>query len=164
LLVDEIPESLNDYLESLHRKFQIEFEDINEMIDSGTSLSLADVGPNSVDIYWAGDSPIFHTQRNPSASTKLIAEPHSGAGGALTKCFIGSRSFEPSHTQLSVHPGDVLTLASDGLVIDESALTYEVSNGVSQTSIDILLEDSVASPGSDDASVICYVHRSDEEC
>ena len=158
LMADDIPNSLDDYLESLHRQFQIEFEDIDEMIESGATLSLAEISSDSADIYWAGDSPVFHTRCNPSLSTKLIAEPHSGAGGALTKCFVGSRSFDPSRKQIALHPGDVLTLASDGFVVDESSLSYEVSNGISQDSIDLLLEDSVTSPGSDDASVICYVH------
>jgi serine/threonine protein phosphatase PrpC len=164
LMVDTIPESLNDYLKSLHRKFQRDFEDIDEMIESGASLSLAVVGSDSADIYWAGDSPVFHTRHNPSPSTTLIAEPHSGAGGALTKCFVGSHDFSPSHRRIDIRSGDVITLASDGFIIDESFISYEVSNnGFSQAKIDAMLEDSVASPGSDDASVICYIHVDEEE-
>lgn len=158
-MVDAIPKSLNEYLAALHRKFQTDFEDLNEMLESGASLSLAEVGINFADIYWAGDSPVFHTRLNPSPATTLVAEPHSGAGGALTECFTGSRSFSPSHRRIELHPGDILTLASDGFIIDESSLSYESSNGgLTQAGIDTMLEASVASPNSDDASVICYVH------
>ena len=163
LIVDSIPESLDHYLATLHRSFQSDFEDIDDMLASGASLSIADIFRDSAEIYWAGDSPVYHTRLERSPSTSLIAEPHSGAGGALTKCFIGSRPFAPSYKRLELLPGDVLTLASDGFVIDESSLSYEVSTGgLCQASIDAMLESSVAAAGSDDASVVCYVHREEE--
>lgn len=159
LMVDAIPDSLGDYLAELHAKFYRDFDDVNDMLESGASVSLVDINKNVAEIYWAGDSPVFHTRQTPSPLTTLIAKPHSGASGALTSCFVGTRPFAPSHSRVELQGGDVLTLASDGFVVDAASLSYEASHGgFSQAKIDTLLDWSVSEPGSDDASVICYVH------
>ena len=152
--------SFEDYLMRVHQRFKSEFDDFEEMLASGASISAAIVSGNMADCFWAGDSPIYHSWKLPRPGTRKIAEADVGSTGGLTNCFRGTSDLRLSRTQLELADGDILTLASDGLAADEWELT-DVFNrlGVTQGMIDELLETSMAQPSSDDVTMIAYQHR-----
>jgi protein phosphatase len=159
LMGDAIDEPIGVYLQHLHEAFRSEFVDLPEFLKCGASLSLASLAGDQADIYWAGDSPVFHTRICEEPSSRMIAAPHVNASGALTSCFKGTERFAPGHIHVELAKGDSLTIASDGVAIDEASLAYELTQcAVAQAFIDQILDSSVASTDSDDATIVCYVH------
>lgn len=149
--------SLLNILQRLHSEIRSEFDDIQEFLASGASIAFALVTGNTAHILWAGDSPVFHTRAD-GQCTRLTV-PHSSSLDVLDNWFSGARKLEPDETTVKLASNDVLTLCSDGAILDEPSLGTAVQNEVlSQAHIDSLLDDSVVAFDSDDATIVCYRH------
>ncbi len=151
----DVPQALAAYVRRLHEVFVREFADVEEMLRSAASISLAVVCAGVADILWTGDSPIYWTKGRGSArcSTTQLSTSHK-VGRSLTKCFCGMQpvAFDQFHVRLS--PGDIVTVMSDGAIHEETMLSdlYE-RVGFCQDACDEILQEGLVHPRSDDVSV-----------
>ncbi len=151
--------SLLEILQRLHHQIRAEFEDVEDFLVSGASITFALVCGNTAHLLWAGDSPAYHATTGPDGQCRRLTVPHSSSADVLENWFSGDRVLSPQETTLELAKNDVLVICSDGAVLDETMLRQVVQkNLLSQAHLDELLDNSVAAFDSDDATIICYQH------
>ena len=57
-------------------------------------------------------------------SREMISTPDHSTGGQLTNCFGGGSPFELRHRRLQLAHGDIITVASDGVAVDEHTISH----------------------------------------
>jgi serine/threonine protein phosphatase PrpC len=114
---------LKQYLRQLNDGFYAEFSELDEMMASGATLSVALLQEDAADCFWAGDSPIYWSR--PSSHgylTRQISVPDR-KGSLLSDNFGAHAPFALKHEQVAIGPGDIVTIASDGVVHDAESLS-----------------------------------------
>lgn len=120
-------DALRAYLEKINAEFYAEANTrgIDGFSDSGASLAVSLLHHSAADCFWAGDSPIFISRKTSSGyDTEMISTPDHGTGGQLTNCFGGGSPFDLRHRRLRLAHGDIITVASDGVAVDEYTLSH----------------------------------------
>lgn len=151
-----LSEQVNAYLSSLHQQFRADFEDFEEMLTSAASLSLAVIEETAAHIFWAGDSPIYLTEcRDEEFKTSRISTPHVSPKGRLAKCFCGDSLLEVDYREVSIQPGDIVTISSDGAVHEETMLNelYQ-REGFGEPVCDEVIEIGLREQFADDVSIV----------
>jgi len=151
-----VAEQLRGYLSQLHQRFRDEFEDLAEMLTSAASIGVAVAAENTAHVLWAGDSPVYMTDcREQSYKTARISFPHVDPKGALVKCFRGDSPFEFDYRELTIQPGDIVTMTSDGAVHEETMLNelYQ-REGFDERVCHEVVETALRQPHSDDVSIV----------
>jgi serine/threonine protein phosphatase PrpC len=116
---------LHGYLNRLHSQFYAEFSSGPDgFLDSGASLSVALLLRDTAYCLWAGDSPIYISRRTVAGfDTELISRPDQDSAHRLTNAFGAGSPFELRVRRLSISRGDIVTITSDGVAIDEWTLS-----------------------------------------
>lgn len=149
--------TLLEAIQHVHAQLRSDFDDFEEFLTSGASIAFALVTGNAAHILWAGDAPVFHATED--GQCQRLTVPHSTSPDALNNWFSGHRTPDPEETTVELAANDVLTICSDGAIIDAVSLGAGVRHGLlSQSYIDQLVDESVAAFDSDDATIICYQH------
>lgn len=155
-----VVEQLRQYLVALNREFHDEFSDMEDMQASGASLSGAVLYGDMADCLWVGDSPIYILRHSVAGfASEMIMRPDK-KGNALTDHFGGAAPFELKHRHVTLSPGDILTITSDGVVHDEGLLGDAYTRlGFSQAFLDDVKNRAYRSPVCDDISVVACQRR-----
>ena len=97
--------SLDDILRELTADFRDAFDDLQQMLESGASVSVAHVRKQRAEIAWAGDSPIFHANGSGGEvrTTRVSTLDHNELGH-LTNYFSGEHSTTFHRLALSLPP------------------------------------------------------------
>ena len=117
--------SLKDYLDNLNIQFKSEFAtpEYEGMLNSGASLSVVLIHNQVADCLWAGDSPIYHSRKTKKTyETQLLIRPDHDRSGRITNCFGANLPFNLHHCCVQVAAGDIITLTSDGILVDDFTL------------------------------------------
>lgn len=151
----DVTNQLRDYLTALNRSFHEEFAEMEDMRDSGASLSVAVLGGWLADCLWAGDSPIYISRQRPNGyDTELILRPDV-RNRALTDHFGGTAPFNLKHVRLTLQLGDILTITSDGAVHDADLLSDTYARcGFTPTVLREIRDLAYQSSTCDDVSVV----------
>lgn len=150
--------SISSFVRGAHAEFLEEFNGFDDFLKSGCTISIAAIKENKAIIVWAGDSPVFHTRYSEQFSIRMTT-PHCNALGELTSCFCGDLTLDISSVEIDLVAGDVVTIASDGVVVDEMTLLEASSTGaIGEEFVHRTLKSSTESLGSDDSTMICYQH------
>jgi len=155
-----LAEQLAAYLKGAHQAFLAEFSRNEDMLCSASTLSLAAIQGNCAACFWVGDSPIYLTTRVAKAfATRRVSFPDVHPRlMSLTATFSGD-VFAPHHEPIQMKKGDVLTLATDGLIQGEARINELYTlQGVSQRTVDTMIAESVPFRHSDDCT-ISVAHR-----
>ena len=151
-------DSLRSYLNQLHKDFYVEFAapGMEGFLDSGATLSVALLHHAVAACLWAGDSPIYLSRRTAVGyETELITTPDHDPHGRLRNCFGAGSPFNLRHRHLSLACGDVITITSDGLSIDEYTLSHIYQeNGVSTATLEQMVHLSARGHFWDELSVV----------
>ena len=148
---------LVELLQDLRIKMVSEFDDFQDLLESGASISCAVVSNNTADCAWAGDSPMFHVSAT-TKSAKMLSPLHANANGALTNYFMGNFEFHPSSVQLELETGDLLIICSDGANLTVETATELLASADLENSIEQILEVALKSNLGDDATIVAYRH------
>lgn len=170
LAVDTIPfvpgvaplESLQVYLKDLHAHFYAEFAAGPEgFTDSGASLSLALLHHGVADCLWAGDSPIYASKKHAKGfTTEMISRPDQDVQRRLTNVFGAGSPFDLRHRRIDLSEGDIVTVTSDGVTVDEDSLSGIFgTKGLSRAALDELVRLSTRGRCWDDISVVAGQFR-----
>lgn len=150
--------SASTLLANGHAAFVREFDGFDDFLTSGCTISLIAIDGNRAVCLWAGDSPVYYTSPTKCQSFR-VSTPHNNNRGELTECFNGDRILNFEIVELDLEKGDVVTVASDGVIIDKSTLLDVVSsNRLGSDFLSQTLETSTRASGSDDSTMICYQH------
>ena len=147
-------QSLAAYLNGLHGQFVEEFEDIDEMLQSAASISLAVIHAATADVLWTGDSPVFWTTGGVgNRKTTRLSTPHN-EGRGLTKCFCGMHPCEFDQVRIPLSDGDIVTVMSDGAIHEETLLSGLFERfGFRQEACREILDEGLSHPHADDVSI-----------
>lgn len=163
LTQDAIPSSpdidakaqFQDYLMSLNEQFRSEFSDLDEMLESGSCLSIAFHLDSETHCFWVGDSPIYETRlADGHSETELISRPDSAGEHRVTDWFGGTSPFQLKHRLLS-RDATICTITSDGAIVDAASLNklYQ-EHGLQQEIASRICEESLMNPEADDVSIV----------
>ncbi len=150
-----LSEQFEQYLSTVAKSFREEFADMEDMLASGATLSAAVMMGDCADCFCVGDSPIYisRQQSNPGFATTRISRPdHDGKD--LTDHFGGSAPFKVKHLNLTLNPGDVITITSDGAIHDADILSRSYASiGLNQTFLGEVRDLALRSRFPDDISI-----------
>jgi serine/threonine protein phosphatase PrpC len=119
----QLAQQFISYIKDLAANFYAEFADIPEMLDSACTLSVAILYGDQADCLWVGDSPIFFSKADGNRYlTERVSVPDV-LGTKMTDCFGKHTPCSLKLRSLNIGPGDIITVASDGLKHDEQALS-----------------------------------------
>lgn len=146
---------LADYLGNLHARFYEQFSDDFHMLESGATLSVALLEENVAHCFWVGDSPVFVARPKGSGfSVAQISVPDT-AGRLLTDCFGAGAPFQLKRRRVALQRGDVLVVASDGGIRDESILADLLNtHGVTRAFLRAVKKHASRAEYFDDASIV----------
>ena len=151
---------LRKYLEKLHRGFCNEFADDPAMLESGSTLSVALLFEGEAHCFWAGDSPIFAARKKDDGYVVSQISTPDLCGRLLTDCFGAGAPFHLKARRTVLRRGDILVLASDGGVRDETQLAELLNaHGAGQGMLEALEKKVSQAPYYDDASVVLAERR-----
>ena len=117
--------ALKSYLDHLSVQFRDEFAapEFEGMLRSGCTLSVVLVHGRQADCLWAGDSPVYHSRPvKKGFETQLLTRPDHDREGCLTNCFGAYSHFALHHCRVQLEDSDIVTLASDGIAVDDYTL------------------------------------------
>jgi serine/threonine protein phosphatase PrpC len=116
---------LKDYLETLYIHFKAEFmtPEYEGILNSGASLSVVLLHGQTADCLWAGDSPIYHSRKTKKTyETQLLTRPDHDRSGRITNGFGANLPFNLHHCCAQLTADDIVTLTSDGILVDDFTL------------------------------------------
>jgi serine/threonine protein phosphatase PrpC len=150
---------LEEYLERLNTQFYEEFIDHPPMLASGATMSVGLLENDTAHHYWVGDSPILIARRDGGSFRVSQLSIPDVCGRLLTDCFGADAPFRIKKNKVSLEPGDVFVIASDGAVRD-AELFREMLNehGVTRRLLQRLRR-FVTAPEYFDAASIVLVER-----
>ena len=93
------------------------------MLNSGATLSVVLLHDQVADCLWAGDSPIYHSRKTEKGyDTQLLTRPDHDRQGHLTNVFGSNTPFSLHHTPVRLAADDIITITSDGILVDDYTL------------------------------------------
>lgn len=112
--------SLPVCLHTLYARFQAEFAESTDMLDSGTTVSVAGWERDEITVCWVGDSPVFHLSLEEKAwRGEQISRPDMDRQrNQLTDCF---GRYAPGRFKVRCLParaGDIIVVSTDGAELD----------------------------------------------
>jgi serine/threonine protein phosphatase PrpC len=150
--------ALRAYLERLYVQFKAEFAapEYEGMLNSAATLSVVLLHGQVADCLWAGDSPIYHSRKaRKGYDTQLLTRPDHDRFGHLNNCFGSDAPFSLHHCNVPLAADDIVTLTSDGILVDDYTLgrIYH-SHAFGTPAIQEMLRISRRPPFWDDLSIV----------
>jgi len=148
---------LQSYLSALYQQWLEEFADLPEMLESGSSLSIAVCFGDHADCLWVGDSPIFVSlPAEGGYTTRQVSQPDNTEDECvLTDCFGAGHRFDLKHENVDLPEGGIVTIGSDGITYDEGLLNEVYPRlGFSQDVVAEVIDVATAATFSDDCSLV----------
>lgn len=141
-----------------HLEFLECFRDDHRMLGSGCTLAAALLYGSRGIVLWSGDSPAYHLQPKEGggfSSQELIVADKDPYTGALTDCFSGLTSFSLRYQTMRLNQGDIVIVATDGIVFSGEGLADSiVDQGFSDSWMEGVCQHSFESPRSDDIAIV----------
>jgi serine/threonine protein phosphatase PrpC len=151
--------SLAEQIAELHGEFEREFGDVPEVLSSGAAVCVAHVVENRVDLVWAGDCQVLLSRRVDFGYSTTAITPPPSPDKKLTAYFGRPGSVALDAKSLLIRPGDLLTLMTDGVLLDTQLLDSLLREDFDLTAlVASVLSDSNRAANSDDATMIVYRH------
>jgi serine/threonine protein phosphatase PrpC len=153
---ESVEQVIREYLHGLNAMFRQEFDELEEMLHSGATLSLAVHCAGAIHCFWVGDSPIYATIGcDGGFATRRVSLPDSGSSGSMiTDWFGGTSPFELKHTALPSSTS-IVTITSDGAAHESETLNDAYSRlGFSQEVAEEVVRESRRNSIGDDASIV----------
>lgn len=148
-----LQDQLKRYLTGLQERLR-ESDKPEDFLNSGCTLSLVAAHGNHADCFWVGDSPVYYSaKKGNSYITDQITTPDI-RGEDLTDCFSAYSPFELKHESLRLNEGDIITIASDG-VLEKGVMFNDVysQNGFSSKEIEKIVNEANVYDHSDDSTI-----------
>ena len=152
---DQYFEELKNFILKLQKKFLAEFIGFINMLESGSTLSVALITDYNLHCFWLGDTPIFLTNLNDYETTQVSVD--QAKEHVLQDWFSGFSPFKVQIKSIPLCKNCIVTVASDGLLLSENELKcFYKDCGFDQQALQKCVEEKVSCKGSDDSSIVAF--------